>query len=366
MRIAFLFEHPTVSGAEGSGLELLAHLDRREFQAAAFAPPGGELAARLAALGVPHQPWHAPRGGDAGDARRAALARGAFDVLHANTLHLGRLTGAVTADLGIPAVAHIREFGTLGARVRAHLCANARLIAVSAALHDDLAAQGIPAEKIRVIYNGVSPPAAAGGPGIRAELGLPPGAPLVAWLGQITVRKAPEVFVAAAAEIARRDAHAHFALCGDVFGEKEENLRLKAAIAAAAASPPLAGRLHLLGWRTDARAILGQATVLAHTARQEPLGRVLIEALAAGTPVAATRVGGTPEVLGSCGVLFEAGSPPACANAIAALLADEGRRAALARDGRARWDALFRPERMAAETCALWREVVAARTRRKE
>ena len=73
----------------------------------------------------------------------ADASRGAFDLLHANTHHLGRLTGAVTADLGIPAVAHVREFGTLGARVRAHLCANARLIAVSAALRDDLAAQGV-------------------------------------------------------------------------------------------------------------------------------------------------------------------------------------------------------------------------------
>ena len=288
---------------------------------------------------------------------------GGFDLLHANTLHLGRLTGAAAADLGLPTAAHIREFGTLGARERAHLCANARLIAVSAALRDDLTAQGIPAEKIRVIYNGVSPPPAAGRFDLRAELGLPAGAPLVVWLGQITVRKAPEVFVAAAAEIARREARAHFVLCGEVFGGKAENLRLKDGLLAAAARPPLAGRLHLLGWRRDARAILAQATVLAHTARQEPLGRVLIEALAAGTPVAATRVGGTAEVLGSCGELFEPDNPSACADALAALLGDEGRRAAFAREGRARWAARFRPERMAAETRALWREIAADRTR---
>lgn len=361
MRIAFLFEHPTVSGAEGSGLELLAQLDRREFQATAFAPPEGELALRLAALGVPHRPWPAaPRDGGV---LRAALEPGGFDLLHANTLHLGRLTGAAAADLGLPTAAHIREFGTLGARERAHLCANARLIAVSAALRDDLTAQGIPAEKIRVIYNGVSPPPAAGRFDLRAELGLPAGAPLVVWLGQITVRKAPEVFVAAAAEIARREARAHFVLCGEVFGGKAENLRLKDGLLAAAARPPLAGRLHLLGWRRDARAILAQATVLAHTARQEPLGRVLIEALAAGTPVAATRVGGTAEVLGSCGELFEPDNPSACADALAALLGDEGRRAAFAREGRARWAARFRTERMAAETRALWREIAADRTR---
>ncbi len=357
MKIAFLFEYPTVSGAEGSGLELLAHLDRREFEVTAFAPAGGELAEQLAALAVPHVPWQAPRGEDERRACAAALARGGFDLLHANTLHLGRFTGAVAPALGIPAVAHIREFGTLGAQVRAHLCANARLIAVSNALRDGLAAQGIPAEKLRVIYNGVAAYAPPEGLDLRRELGLGASTPLVVWLGQITVRKGPDVFLAAVEDLARRDARVRFLLCGAVFGRKEENVRLQERLRAAAVCPPLAGRLHLLGWRRDARAVLAQGTVLLHTARQEPLGRVLIEALAAGTPVVATRVGGTAEVLDRCGILCEADDARACADAVVELLANEERRAVLRREGRARWEALFTPARMVAAVCALWREV---------
>lgn len=362
VKLAYFFEYPTVSGAEGSGLELLAHLDRREFQVTAFAPPGGELAARLAALSIPHELWRAPRGAEERRACSEALARGRFDLLHANTLHLGRFTGAVAPTLGLPAVTHIREFGTLSAQVRTHLCANARLIAVSHALCDDLVSQGIPAEKLRVIHNGVSAYAPPIDNDIRRELTLAADTPLVAWLGQITVRKAPDVFLAAATDLAGRDARVHFLLCGAVFGRKEENVRLEAQLRAAAACPPLAGRLHLLGWRRDARAVLAQATVLVHTARQEPLGRVLIEALAAGTPVVATRVGGTPEVLGPCGVLVEANDTAACAHALTELLANEEKRAALRREGRARWEALFAPARMLATVCALWREVASRTT----
>ncbi|MEK6236336.1 MAG: glycosyltransferase, partial [Planctomycetales bacterium] len=61
----------------------------------------------------------------------------------------------------------------------------------------------------------------------------------------------------------------------------------------------LDGRVVFLGFRDDVAALLPELSLLVHPARQEPLGRVLLEAAAVGLPVAATEVGGTREIFGS-------------------------------------------------------------------
>jgi glycosyltransferase involved in cell wall biosynthesis len=58
----------------------------------------------------------------------------------------------------------------------------------------------------------------------------------------------------------------------------------------------LQGHVHFLGVRNDVSEILNELTILLHTARQEPLGRVLLEAAASQVPVIATNVGGTGEI----------------------------------------------------------------------
>lgn len=358
-RIGYFFEHPTVSGAEGSALELLAHLDRTAFTPVVFAPAEGVLAGRLAALGLPPRPWRQPRSPGEEAALCDALARENITVLHANSLHLARMTGRLRRACGIPATAHIRDFGTLSARMRADLADNAALVAVSHAVRDALVRQGLPAEAIRVVYNGVSAPPPPSD--IRRKLGLPPATPLVAWLGQITVRKGPDVFLEAIGRLAPRAGDVHFLLLGAVFGDKAENRALEALIGTRAAVPPLRGRLHLLGWRDDARAILGACDAVMHTARQEPLSRVLLEALAAGIPIVATDVGGTREAVDDAAELVAPGDAQALAEAAARLLADEGLRVRRRQQGIARWKALFRPEPMTAAVSDLWRSLLGIR-----
>jgi len=80
----------------------------------------------------------------------------------------------------------------------------------------------------------------------------------------------------------------------------------------------------------------------------EPLSRVLLEAMRLGRPVVATRVGGTPEAVadGVTGVLVERGDAEALARAIAGLLLDPARRAAMGEAGRARAAEFFREDRI--------------------
>ena len=357
-RIAYFFEHPSVSGAEGSALDALRYVEGGEFAVTAFSPSQGELADRLRALGIEVKPWSVPRSPEEEEALGISLKREGFDLLHANTLQLGRLTGRLSEKCGIPAVAHIRAFGTLSGRARENLRANRFLIAVSRAVAENLTESGIPAGRIKVVYNGVSaaPPALSGAPSVRKELGVNEESPLVAWAGQITVRKAPDVFLEAAEILGGEFEKLHFVLAGELFGAKEENVALKEKILAAARSGPLGGRLHFLGWRRNAVRIIREATVLLHTARQEPLGRVLIEALAAGTPVVATAVGGTPEVLGDRAILIPPDDPEKAAAETAELLRDSALRRRLSEDGIRRWRRLFQPDRAARELEEVWRE----------
>ena len=71
------------------------------------------------------------------------------------------------------------------------------------------------------------------------------------------------------------------------------------------------------------------STILLHTARQEPLSRVLLEAMSVGTAVVATRVGGTPEAVGDAGILTPPGDIEAMAQALSVLLNDPGNRRTL-------------------------------------
>jgi glycosyltransferase involved in cell wall biosynthesis len=93
----------------------------------------------------------------------------------------------------------------------------------------------------------------------------------------------------------------------------------------------LAGRAHFLGYRADVPGILPELTMLAHPARQEPLGRVLLEAAATGVPIVATDVGGTAEILPpGAALLVPADDPAALASAIRQLVEDPIQRQRLA------------------------------------
>ena len=118
-------------------------------------------------------------------------------------------------------------------------------------------------------------------------------------------------------------------IVGQRYSQKQEALEYERQVHAAADSGPLRGRVHFLGVRNDVDRLLNEFTLLAHPARQEPLGRVLLEAAAAGVPVVATDVGGTREIFPAetaSACLVPPDDPAALAAAIVA--AAEGRRSA--------------------------------------
>lgn len=352
-RLLLLFEFPTLSGGERSLLSSLPAVRNAGFDLQAVAPVEGDLAAALAGHQVEVVPWAK----SAGDARPSLSARRQWlasqlrrlqpDLLHANSLAMGRLAGPVVAESGVPGVAHLRDIMRLSGQALADLNCNDRLIAVSQATREFHVAAGLDGVKTHVLYNGVDlslfrPRAQSGD--LHRELGIPPGVRLIGAVGQIILRKGLDIWIAAAQSIAEQVADVHFLLVGARYASKPETQALEAQLIAAASQPPLTGRVHLLGYRHDMPDILAELSLLLHAARQEPLGRVLLEAAAGGVAVVATNVGGAPEIFppeANAARLVPPDDSEALAAAAVELLSNDAFRRNMGRQARRRAEEAF-------------------------
>ena len=116
-------------------------------------------------------------------------------------------------------------------------------------------------------------------------------------IGQIGLRKAQDVLAEAAPAIAAAVPDVHFVIVGERNSTKAESIEFERNLLARFESAGLANRFHQIGYRDDVDRLLNEADLLVHPAKQEPLGRVLLEAAASGLAIVATDVGGTTEIL---------------------------------------------------------------------
>ena len=113
---------------------------------------------------------------------------------------MGRLSGPVAAGLSLPSVSHLRDIVSLSRQAIDDLNCHGRLLAVSEATWQFHVAQGLAAEKTFVLHNGVDldqfrprPPTSY----LHRQLGVAPDVPLIATIGQISLRKGHDVLAAA-------------------------------------------------------------------------------------------------------------------------------------------------------------------------
>lgn len=319
-RVLYLCEYPTLLGGERSLLTLLSWSPR--IAAGVVAPGGGRLAERLESLGVPRVDW--PQGGkhNAANLAGAVLDLNA-DIVHANSLMTAQAAAFLGTETGKPAVAHVRDIMNLSQNKWRAVESLDAVVAVSQAVADWLA-QHLPAEKVHQIYNAVDADglrAAADRERVRRELQLNPGDVLASCIGQIALRKGQDLFLESCRLLSATDRRLVFAVVGERYSAKPESVQFEQQLRETACAPPLAGRTFWLGYRDDAPSILAATDVLVVPSRQEPLSRVLLEALALGVPAVATDVGGSAEILdhGSCGLLASP-TPESLAEAVQRLL----------------------------------------------
>jgi glycosyltransferase involved in cell wall biosynthesis len=197
------------------------------------------------------------------------------------------------------------------------------------------------------IYNGVDTevfrPGTTGAE-VRRELGCPPDAPLVGCVGRLDPIKDHETLLRAFDELRRRFPAAQLVCVGDG-AERARLTRL--------AGPGV----HLLGTRTDTPRLLQAMDVFALASRNEGISNTILEAMATGLPVVASRVGGNPELVvdGGTGRLFQAGDVDALAAALAEYLGDPALRAAHGEAGRDRCLERFSVDAMVRAYEDVWR-----------
>lgn len=163
---------------------------------------------------------------------------------------------------------------------------------------------------------------------VRAGLGVQEGVALLVTVARLAPQKGLPLLLDAVAELTRR--RPDLPVVAVVAGDGP----LLGALAARVDAERLPVRL--LGRRGDVADLLAAADVAVCPSVWEGQPLVVQEALRVGAPLVATDVGGTAEVTGDAAVLVPYGHPGALAEAVAALLDDAGRRAALSRHGRER------------------------------
>ena len=177
---------------------------------------------------------------------------------------------------------------------------------------------------VEVVYNGFEPehfarPKDFVQSALRAQLGLPTGH-LIGIFGRLTRWKGQHV----ALEALRSLPGVHLVVVGEaLFTEDDRTYR--ELLQRTAEEPGLQGRVHFLGFRSDVTALLQAMDVVVHcSVAAEPFGRVIVEAMLAGTPVVATRGGGVDEIIteGRDGFLIRSADPAALALAVGKIIQD--------------------------------------------
>lgn len=360
----------TAGGLGQSVLTLLNKLDRQRYELLVVFGPGyplddvflsGEVPARLVRFArglklinllgfydvyrlIRHAPFdviHIHGGNEAGVLGRiAAKLAGGRNIIY--SLH-----GTPTVDRSAWLVRKsIALLDRLLDRVTDHY------IAVSAFIGNRYLHHGIGLGRMSVIHHGIEWQSAQDVARRRGELlqtlGLPIDAVLVGSVGLIEPRKGFDYLIRAIPQIRAQHPQAIFLIVGD--GPQ------KAALERLSDELKIGEGLKFLGWRDDAKQLIELFDLMCHPALSEPLGLVLLEAMAHAVPVVASAVQGIPEVVddGQTGVLVPAEDSEALAIALIELLNQPDRMQQLGRLGYQRLTEHFSVAHMVAQYEAVY------------
>jgi len=317
--------HP--GGTERQMTELIQRLDRGRFDVhvACFHKEGSWLPRVESCAPVTAFPIH-------GFARPATLARAAA---FARWCRSRRIRAVLACDLyanafALPSAALAGVSARIGSRRelnpdktsaqialqrQAYRCAHA-VVANSRAAAQQLQSEGLPADRIHIVSNGIDAdrfPARSAARPVTTVLTV----------ANLRKEKAHEVLLGAAARLAATHPHLKFVIAGD--GPRAAELR------ALAQRLQIEHQVRFLGHSENVPALLAEADAFVLPSRSEAFPNGAIEAMAAGLPVVASRVGGLLDLIeeGRTGLLVPPDDPSALAAALESLIASPARAAAL-------------------------------------
>jgi glycosyltransferase involved in cell wall biosynthesis len=283
------------------------------------------------------------------------------DVVHAFSVIAGLYALVSVLRSRIPLLVHVQDAQPPHRLKRAVLWVlgrnGTRLICVSRSVERMLLDVGVQAEKLVLVYNAVEPRFFEPNSGPRAELSG--RGPHIGFFAHIIPWKGQHIFLDAAALVARRFPSARFYVVGATAAGVPQSY--VESLHARADKPPLAGRVQLMGARSDVAPWMAAMDVVVHASvAPEAFGLVIAEGMALGKLVVAADRGAPPELVtpGVTGYMAPAGDPQALARVLEHVLErkdpEVGRRAAAV--ARAR----FAPELFGAELERIYEDVLRA------
>jgi glycosyltransferase involved in cell wall biosynthesis len=283
-----------------------------------------------------------------------------YDILH--TFNNRALSNGILASCGVPVkivayrgiVGNVSFFNPgswltyLNPRVD-------RIVCVANAVRDYLLSMRflwlrIPREKVVTIYKGHDLAWYRDQPADLSGFNIPPDAFVVGCVANMRPRKGIDVLIKSA-EWLPEDAPVHFLLVGNM-----ESKKLRRKIAAS----PFADRIHIVGFRTDAPALMASCDLFVLPAlRREGLPKGVIEAMAYGTPPVVTASGGSPELIvnNESGIVVPPGDAQAIAEAILFMLDNPEKRRQMGENARERIRTHFRNQDTIRQTLELYQEL---------
>jgi len=265
---------------------------------------------------------------------------------------------------GIPAIATVRLHTETDMRLKLYKMLDlvllrhfSHVITVSDHLRRQMIWAGIAPSKVSMVHNGIDVQAVISQ--ALMEDGSANGlmrhrakSATISIVGRLTLQKDHVTFLRAARLVIETVPNARFLIIGD--GPLREQLeQLSRALG-------VDEHVTFLGYRQDVLSLMAGSDVIVLSSVQEGLPNVILEALALGKPVVATRVGGVPEVIRSAktGVMVPPKDPRALADAICWVLRNPDQATRLGKLGQARVIAEFSVQAMAQKTAAVYRSVL--------
>jgi L-malate glycosyltransferase len=238
------------------------------------------------------------------------------------------------------------------------------VIAVSEAIATVLAEAGVERSRVRVIHVGIDSARfeghSADREAVRREWGAAAGDVVLFTAAVLERRKGHEVLLRALVRLVCEGLPVRWVIAGDG--------SLRADLEARVLAAGMRERVVFTGFSSDVPRLLAGADAFVLPSRQEGLGIAVMEAMAAGLPVVASRVGGLPEIVveGETGLLVPAGDADALARALRRLAADRARMPLLGEQGRRRVLQRFSSTTMAAAVEAYYYELLRGRNPREQ
>jgi glycosyltransferase involved in cell wall biosynthesis len=347
-------------GGESQVLGLTLELLRLGHDAQLLCDPDGLLCQRARAANVVCHPLKIRNAVDcvAGMRLRGFLSRNTFDVAH---FHTSRAHSMAPFASGLAAAMVVtRRMDYVPNRWFAPYLYNRAVdgvAAISKGVARALVAAGVSEQRITVIPSGVdctrfAPPSSEQKAAARRELGLDPDQIAVASVGALELRKGHRYLLDAVGQLRERRP----ALRGYIAGDGSQRAALEQQVQRLG----LGASVRLMGSIGDPRTLFWAIDIFVQPSVMEGLGVALLEAMACGLPVIASRAGGMAEVIGDrhSGRLVAAADSGALARAIEQLAAAPATRLSLGAEARIHAVQNFSLEAMAHRTLALYQSII--------